>query len=35
MGTVCSHYAIRKLGTQEHSFTREEFQAKLVEHFGE
>ena len=35
MGTVCSHYAIRKLGTQEHSFTREEYQAKLVEHFGE
>ncbi len=35
MGTVCSHYAIRKLGTQAHSFTPEEFQAKLVEHFGE
>ncbi len=34
MGTVCSHYAIRKLGTQEHSFLPDEFQAKLVEHFG-
>lgn len=35
MGTVCSHYAIRKLGTQEYTFTQEEFQSKLVEHFGE
>ena len=35
MGTVCSHYAIRKLGTQEYSFTQEEFQGKLVENFGE
>ena len=35
MGTVCSHYAIRKLGTQEYSYTPEEFQAKLVHHFGE
>ena len=35
MGTVCSHYAIRKLGTQEYTYTPEEFQAKLVEHFGE
>ena len=34
MGTVCSHYAIRKLGTQEYSFSPEEFQAKLVENFG-
>jgi adenosine kinase len=34
MGTVCSHYAIRKLGTQEYSFTPEQFQAKLAEHFG-
>ena len=34
MGTVCSHYAIRKLGTQEYSFTQQEFQSKLVENFG-
>ena len=33
MGTVCSHYAIRKLGTQEYSFTPDEFQAKLAENF--
>ena len=34
MGTVCSHYAIRKLGTQEYSYTQEEFHAKLVDNFG-
>ena len=34
MGTVCSHYAIRKLGTQEYSFTQDEFQATLENHFG-
>ena len=34
MGTVCSHYAIRKIGTQEHSFTPEEFEATLVSNFG-
>ncbi|MCY4365236.1 MAG: carbohydrate kinase family protein [Chloroflexi bacterium] len=34
MGTVCSHYAIRKVGTQEHSFTPEEFEATLVSNFG-
>ena len=34
MGTVCSHYAIRKLGTQEYSFTSEQFEATLVENFG-
>ncbi|MDE2780965.1 MAG: carbohydrate kinase family protein [Chloroflexota bacterium] len=34
MGTVCSHYAIRKLGTQEYYFTSEEFEATLVENFG-
>ena len=34
MGTVCSHYAIRRYGTQEYFFTPEEFQAKLAEHFG-
>ncbi|MYC29497.1 MAG: carbohydrate kinase family protein [Chloroflexi bacterium] len=34
MGTVCSHYAIQTLGTQEYSFVPEEFRAKLAEHFG-
>ena len=34
MGTVCSHYAIQVLGTQEYSFTREEFDATLVGNFG-
>ena len=33
MGTVCSHYAIRKAGHQEYSYTPDEFQAKLVEAF--
>ena len=34
MGTVCAHYVIQQHGTQEYSFTLEEFTAKLEEHFG-
>ncbi len=34
MGTVCAHYAVQQHGTQEYSFTLEEFTAKLEEHFG-
>ncbi len=34
MGTVCAHYAVQVRGTQEYSFTQEEFNAKLEEHFG-
>ena len=34
MGTVCGHYAIQESGTQEYSFTLEQFNAKLEEHFG-
>ncbi len=34
MGTVCGHYAIQKSGTQEYSFTMEQFTAKLEKHFG-
>ncbi len=34
MGTVCAHYAVQVHGTQEYSFTLEEFTAKLEEHFG-
>ena len=34
LGTVCSHYVIQSVGTQEYHYTREEFDAKLVEHFG-
>ena len=34
MGTVCSHYVIQVSGTQEYSFTMDEFSAKLDEHFG-
>ena len=34
MGTVCSHYVIQTLGTQEYTFTQEEFDAKLAQHFG-
>ena len=35
MGTVCSHFVIQTVGTQEYTFTPEEFQAKLVATFGE
>ena len=34
MGTVCSHYAIQKYGTQEYSFTAEEYARTLETHFG-
>ena len=34
MGTVCSHYVIQSYGTQKYSFTQEEFNAKLRQHFG-
>jgi len=34
MGTVCAHYVVQQHGTQEYSFTLEEFTAKLEEHFG-
>ena len=34
MGTVCGHYAIQAYGTQEYSFTMEEFTTKLELHFG-
>lgn len=34
MGNVAGHYAVRKFGTQQHSFTLDEFKAKLNQHFG-
>ena len=34
MGTVCAHYAVQVYGTQEYSFTMEEFDATLEQHFG-
>lgn len=34
MGTVCAHYVVQVYGTQEYSFTLEEFTAKLEENFG-
>ena len=34
IGTVCSHYVIQTYGTQEYSFTQQEFQTKLEQHFG-
>ena len=34
MGTVCSHYVIQNYGTQEYSFSWDEFAAKLETHFG-
>ena len=34
LGTVCSHYVIQSVGTQEYRYTREEFDATLVENFG-
>ena len=34
MGTVCAHYAVQTYGTQEYSFTPEEFTEKLELHFG-
>ena len=34
MGNVAGHYAVRKWGTQQYSFTIDEFKAKLEQHFG-
>jgi len=34
MGNVAGHYAVRVLGTQQHSFTADEFYSKLNENFG-
>ena len=34
MGCVAGHYAVRKWGTQQYSFTMDEFNAKLEQHFG-
>ncbi len=34
MGTVCAHYAVQAYGTQEYSFTPQEFTATLEQHFG-
>ena len=34
LGTVCSHYVIQTQGTQEYSFTQQEFDAKLEQNFG-
>ena len=34
MGTVCSHYVIQKYGTQEYSFSPEEYARTLENHFG-
>ena len=34
MGTVCSHFVIQCLGTQEHFFTRDDFHTTLARHFG-
>ena len=34
MGTVCAHYAVQTFGTQEYTFTMEEFTQTLEKHFG-
>ena len=34
MGTVCSHYVVQTLGTQEYRFTQQEFTETLNQHFG-
>ena len=34
LGTVCGHYAVQSSGTQEYTFTMEEFTATLERHFG-
>jgi len=34
MGNVAGHYAVRKWGTQQYSFTMDEFNANLEQHFG-
>ena len=34
MGNVAGHYAVRKWGTQQYSFTIDEFNTKLDQNFG-
>ena len=34
MGTVCSHFAIQAVGTQEYAFTQDQFQSTLEGQFG-
>ena len=34
MGSVCAHYAIQNHGTQEYSFTLEEFTSKMEQEYG-
>ena len=34
LGTLCGHYAVQTYGTQEYSFTSEEFTSALEQHFG-
>ncbi len=34
MGNVAGHYAVQRWGTQQYSFTMDEFNAKLEQHFG-
>ena len=34
MGAVCAHFAVQTYGTQEYSFTMDEFNATLEQHFG-
>ncbi len=34
MASVCGHYAVQTYGTQEYSFTADEFRAKLEQHYG-
>jgi len=34
MGNVAGHYAVRILGTQQHSFTIDEFNTTLEQNFG-
>ncbi|OGE32089.1 hypothetical protein A2631_03145 [Candidatus Daviesbacteria bacterium RIFCSPHIGHO2_01_FULL_44_29] len=35
LGSVAASFTVEKLGTQEHKFTREEFEARFKENFGE
>ena len=35
MGNVAGHYAVRKWGTQQYSFTMDEFNGLLEKHFGQ
>ena len=34
LGSVAATYALEHLGGQSHAYTREEFQARLEQHFG-